>query len=165
MSERSLISSADSNMMCTTRSAKRKCMSLVVLVAGICGIFLAHFIYPRFIKNEATALLVFFGIAFPLTAVCLSVGKLDYRILVVILALIVMSMNACSLFTTSYIAARFNKYGKGATVAGILNASASLGIVLANTLFPGLADEVGWYGTVVVWVIMMAVALLFPTVE
>lgn len=139
-------------------------MNIVVLVAGVLGIFLAHFLYPRFIKNEATALLIFFGISLPLTAVCLSIGKLDYRVMVVVLAFIVMAMNACSLFTTSYIAARFNEYGKGATVAGILNASASLGIVLANTLFPGLADGVGWYGTVVVWVIMMAVALVFTIV-
>lgn len=136
-------------------------MNIVVLVAGVLGIFLAHFIYPRFIKNEAVALLLFFGISLPLTAVCLFVGKLDYRLMVVVLALIVMAMNACALFTTSYIAARFNKYGKGATVAGILNASASLGIVLANTLFPGLADLVGWYYTVLVWVIMMGVALAF----
>ena len=135
-------------------------MNIVVLVAGIIGIFIAHFIFPRFIKNEAIALLIFFGIAFPLTAICLLLGRLDYRIMIVVLAFIVMAMNSCALFTTSYIAARFNKYGKGATVAGILNASASLGIVLANTLFPGLADGVGWYGTVVVWVIMMAIALM-----
>ena len=90
----------------------------------------------------------------------LFLGKIDYRIMVAILSFIVMFMNSCTLFTTSYIAARFNKYGKGATIAGILNASASLGIVLANTLFPGLADSVGWRGTIVVWVVMMTVAMV-----
>ena len=80
--------------------------------------------------------------------------------MVAIFSFIVMFLHSCTHFSTSYIAARFNKYGKGATVAGILNASASLGIVLANTLFPGLADSVGWHGTVVVWVVMMSVAML-----
>ena len=135
-------------------------MNIIVLVSGVIGIFIAHFLYPRFIKNEATALLIFFCLALPCGFLTLFVGKIDYRIMIVVLALIVMLMNACTLFTTSYIAARFNRYGKGATVAGILNASASLGIVLANTLFPGLADSAGWGGTVIVWAIMMAVAVI-----
>ena len=139
-------------------------MNIVVLVAGVIGIFLAHYIYPRFIKNEATALAILFCISLPLAILTLFIGKLDYRAMVVVLALIVMLMNACALFTTSYIAARFNRYGKGATVAGILNASASLGIVLANTLFPGLAETVGWEGTVVVWAVMMSVATLLAII-
>ena len=136
-------------------------MNIVVLVAGVLGIFIAHFIYPRFIKNEAVALLLFFSLSLPFTFMTLLLGKLDYRIMICVLAFIVMFMNSCTLFTTSYIAARFNKYGKGATIAGILNASASLGIVLANTLFPGLADSVGWSGTVIVWAVMMSVAMVF----
>jgi len=135
-------------------------MNIVVLISGVLGIFIAHFIYPRFIKNESVALLFFFSFSLPFTFLTLFLGKIDYRIMVVILSFIVMFMNSCTLFTTSYIAARFNKYGKGATVAGILNASASLGIVLANTLFPGLADSVGWQGTVVVWVVMMCIAAI-----
>ncbi len=135
-------------------------MNIAVLVAGVLGIFIAHFVYPRFIKNEAVALVVFFGLSLPFTFLTLFIGKIDYRVMVAVLSIIVMFMNSCTLFTTSYIAARFNKYGKGATIAGILNASASLGIVLANTLFPGLADTVGWQGTVIVWVVMMSVAML-----
>jgi len=139
-------------------------MNIIVLVSGILGIFIAYFVYPRFIKNEAVALMFFFFLALPFTFLTLLIGKIDYRIMIVILAIIVMLMNSCTLFTTSYIAARFNKYGKGATVAGILNASASLGIVLANTLFPGLADSVGWKGTVWVWVIMMTVAAIMTVI-
>ena len=135
-------------------------MNIVVLVAGVVGIFLARALYPGVMKNEAVAIVSFFSIAFPITLLTLLVGRLDYRIMVVVLALIVMLMNSCTLFTTTYIATRFNKYGKGATVAGILNASASLGIVLANTLFPGLADNVGWNGTVIVWSTMMFVAVI-----
>ena len=135
-------------------------MNIAVLVAGVLGIFIAHFVYPRYIKNESVALVFFFALSLPFTFLTLFLGKIDYRVMVAVLSFIVMFMNSCTLFTTSYIAARFNKYGKGATIAGILNASASLGIVLANTLFPGLADSVGWYGTVVVWVVMMCVAMI-----
>ena len=135
-------------------------MNIAVLVAGVLGIFIAHFVYPRYIKNESVALVFFFALSLPFTFLTLFLGKIDYRVMVAVLSFLVMFMNSCTLFTTSYIAARFNKYGKGATIAGILNASASLGIVLANTLFPGLADSVGWYGTVVVWVVMMCVAMI-----
>ena len=135
-------------------------MNIAVLVSGVIGILIAHYSYPRFVKNEAAALVLFFALSLPFTFMTLFIGKIDYRIMVAFLAFIVMFMNSCTLFTTTYIATRFNKYGKGATVAGILNASASLGIVLANTLFPGLADLVGWHGTVIVWVVMMSVAMV-----
>lgn len=139
-------------------------MNIVVLIAGVLGIFLAHILYPKLIKNESVIVLIFFGAALPLMLVTLLLGKISYIIMIIVLALIVMLMGAISLFTTSYIATRFNRYGKGATVAGIMNAAASLGIVVAYTLFPGIADAVGWLGTVTVWACVIAVATFLSIV-
>ena len=50
-------------------------------------------------------------------------------------------------------------------VAGILNASASLGVVAANTLFTGLADTVGWYGTITVWLVIMVISLVIAAIN
>jgi MFS family permease len=95
----------------------------------------------------------------------LLIGRVHYVVIVILLSLVVMIMSAASLFTTSYISARFNKWGKGATVAGILNASASLGVVAANTLFTGLADTVGWYGTITVWLVIMVISLVIAAIN
>ena len=135
-------------------------LSVVVLIAGASGPVIAHIIYPKHIQNEAVALTIFFGIALPLVAFVLLVGKIHYIFIVILLALIVLFMSGGTIFTTSYIAARFNRWGKGATVAGILNCSASLGIVTANLVFTALADNVGWIGTIIVWLILMTIALI-----
>lgn len=135
-------------------------LNIIVLVMNATGTALAYIIYPRFIKNEATVLLILFAIALPPTCITLLVGKGSYWLIVMMLALIAMMMGAATLFTTSYIAARFNRLGCGATVAGLLNCLSSLGIVVAFTLFPALSDSrFGWQGVTVVWVILMALAL------
>ncbi len=134
-------------------------MSIIILVSGAIGPFISHFIYPGILRNEAIIVTLFFLISTPLTAAMLLLGQVHHIIIVILLALVVMLMSAASLFTTSYIAARFNPWGKGATVAGALNCTASLGVVAANTLFTGIADAFGWHGTIVVWVVIMVASL------
>lgn len=139
-------------------------LTIIVLICGALGPCIARIIYPRFIKNEAIAAALFFFAAAPLAALTLLVGKIHYVALVIVLALIVMLMSGCSIFTTSYAAAKFNKWGKGATVAGILNCTASFGVVGANLIFTAIAEGAGWFGTAVVWVIMMAVSILITLI-
>jgi len=140
-------------------------LNVVVLIAGASGPVLAHIIYPRYIRNEAVALTIFFGISLPLVALLLIfIGKVHYSVVVVLLALIVMLIGGGSLFTTSFVAARFNKWGKGATIAGILNCFSSLGVVVANVAFTAIADGVGWICTITVWFIMMSVALILSLI-
>ena len=135
-------------------------LTIIVLASGALGPCVAKLLYPRFIKNEAVAAALFFVAAAPLVALTLLVGRIHYIALVVILALIVMLMSGCSIFSTSYAAAKFNKWGKGATAAGVLNCTASFGVVGANLIFTGIAEGAGWIGTALVWVIMMAATTL-----
>ncbi len=134
-------------------------MNIAVLIAGIVGTFIAHVIYPKHIRNESVIVAAFFVLALPLSIAALGLGTINYWVMIVILSFIIMFMGGSTLFTTTYMAARFNKYGKGATVAGIMNCTSSLGIVLANVVFPAIAGAWGWNATVIMWVIMMAVAV------
>ncbi len=139
-------------------------LSIIILVSGALGPCISHIIYPKFMKNEAVIITIFFLISLPLTAAMLLIGKVSSIIIVVLLALVVTLMSAASLFTTSYIASRFNIYGKGATVAGILNCSASFGVVASNTLFTGLA-QISWQTTIIAWIIIMAVSLIISAIN
>lgn len=140
-------------------------LSIIILVSAAAGPLFSRLIYPRLVRNEAVIITAFFLVCIPLTAAMLLIGRVHYVVIVILLSLVVMIMSAASLFTTSYISARFNKWGKGATVAGILNASASLGVVAANTLFTGLADTVGWYGTITVWLVIMVISLVIAAIN
>ena len=141
-------------------------LNIIVLVSGVFGPFVAQIIYPRLIRNEMLACAVFFLAALPLTVVISFVGRINYWFIIIALALMVMFISAAGLFTTSLVAAKFNKWGKGATVAGILNCLAALGIVAANFIFTALAEGTGWSFTTGVWIIMVAVgtALCFVSV-
>ena len=136
-------------------------LNIIVLVSGMVGTILSKLIYPKYMQNELKILVIFFGISLPLTVlVYLLLGKVNYLIIVALIAFIVMLMGGGTVFTTTYIAARYTKYGKGATIAGILNCVASLGVVTANTGFPAIAEQTGtWSATIAVWVALMAIAL------
>ena len=134
-------------------------ISIIVLVAGVVGICCVYLVYPRLIKNESIGILILFASAFPFSIGMLWLGKISYWFIVTFLAFIVLFMGGCGLFTTSFIAARFNKYGKGSTVVGIINATASLGIVVAYTVFPAIAEKLSWNQTAILWIVLVCVAL------
>ena len=135
-------------------------MNIIILGSGLCGSFAAKLIYPRFIRNEAVVLLICFVVTLPLVCLTLLIGQIGYWFIVVLLALMVFFMNGASIFTSSYIAAKYAKWGKDATLAGIMNAAASLGIVIANMLFTAIADATGWAFTIIVWICIMVCTIL-----
>ena len=139
-------------------------LTIIILIMGTLGTTLAHMIYPRFVKNEFAASLLLFLIATPFGVLLLLTGKVHYWWIVLFLSFLVLMMNGASLFS-SYISARFNKWGKGATIAGALNMMTSLGIVASNFVFTRVVEGFGWNTTIWVWVVLLAFAnvLLFVT--
>lgn len=139
-------------------------LSIIVIVAGVAGTFIAGLIYPRYIKNEALAIFLLLLLAFPFMCLLLLVGRINYIAIISFLAITVFLLSLACMFTSSYIAGRFGKWNMGATVAGFVNGGAALGIVLANTLFTAIADRNGWLYTIRVWIFMMLGTILFSLV-
>jgi predicted MFS family arabinose efflux permease len=132
-------------------------MNIAILIVGVMGTVSAYVISRRF-KNEAVVIAVCFCIAIPFFAFSLLAGRVNYWLIVIALALVEMLLGVCTLYTTSFIASRFNTIGRGATVAGIINCVACLGIVVANLIFPAIADAIGWNSVLITWAILMLIA-------
>ncbi len=132
-------------------------LSIIILVMGALGPTLAHQIYPHFIKNEITATILLFVAGTPFCVLLLLTGKVHYWWIVVFLSFFVLLMNATGLFT-NYIAARFNKWGKSATLAGAFNMMSALGIVVSNFVFTRVVEGFGWTVTIWVWVALLVLA-------
>ena len=130
-------------------------LNIIVLVAGVIGPTVAHFIYPRFFKTETAAFTVIFFAAVPLMVVTLFVGQINYWVILVVMSLVELLMTAAGFFATTLIPARFNKWGKGGTIAGIMNALAALGIVAANSISTAVAESFGWVVMLVSWLVLM----------
>lgn len=140
-------------------------VNIVVIAAGFLGMLFASLLYSRVLKNEGFATLLFGVVTLPFVCLLLLVGKIHYLFIVVFLAIIDFLLSAMGMFAMSYIAARFNRFNMGATVVGFLNAGAALGMVMANLAFTAIADSLGWYITMISWiVVMLAVTLLSVTV-
>ena len=132
-------------------------LSIIILVMGALGPTLGHLIYPHFIKNEVTSTILLFAAGTPFGVLLLLTGKVDYWWIVIFLSFLVLMMNATALFT-NYIAARFNKWGKSATLAGAFNMMAALGIVVSNFVFTRIVDNFGWMATIWVWVVLLVLS-------
>lgn len=139
-------------------------LNIIVLVAGVVGPTVAHFIYPRFFKSETAAATVIFFAAVPLMAVTLFVGSISYWVILAMMTLIEMLMTAAGFFATTLIPARFNKWGKGGTVAGIMNALAALGIVAANSISTAIAEAFGWVVMLGSWVVLMVLCAVLSLI-
>ena len=132
-------------------------MNIAILIVGVMGTVSAYVISRHF-KNESVVIAICFCIAIPFFAFSLLAGKVNYWLIVISLAFSAMLMGACTLYTTSFIASRFNTIGRGATVAGIINCVACLGIVVANIVFPAIADAFGWNSVLITWIVLIVLA-------
>ncbi len=127
-------------------------LSIIVLICGTLGSTMARILFPRFIKDEATAILIFLSAALVPACGLLLLGEVNYLIIILLLALVALLLGATTLFTMTHIAARYSRWGKGATVAGAMNCIASVGVVGANVLSPVLADIFSWRIVGIFWI-------------
>ena len=132
-------------------------LNVILILAGPLGLFLSRL--PVFRRmSEPTVMALMFGACVPLLLTVTLVGDVP---LFVIIAALTALMTATGLMSVhfSYVSKAFEKYGYGATLAGLFNCMASLGIVLANFVFARLADSFGWGITTRVWLIIAIVSL------
>ena len=98
--------------------------------------------------------------AAPAAAITLMLGKISYWYILAAVAVIVFLSGATSFYVGTVIATKFNKWGKSATVAGILNCFAASGNVVANFALTLVADRFGWYMTLVVILLLICAAFV-----
>ena len=134
-------------------------LNVLVILAGLLGIILSHYIYPHFFKVQTTALLALMSLATLPTLVLLGIGRLHYAIIVAMLALISLLMCGASLLI-NYISSFFDWWNLGGRVAGLCNCVSALGIVISNYVFPKTSELIGWIGTVRIWVVLIILTAL-----
>ncbi len=139
-------------------------LNMILVVVGALNVFVARLVHPKPFKNEMLALLSLMIPLIPLLFAVMFIG--DYHVLIAmcLLSLAVALLSAGSMFTGSYLVRHFNKYGCGGTIAGIVNAAAAFGSVLANYVFSRTADVYGWSYTTKLWVIISFVVILLIVV-
>lgn len=136
-------------------------LATVLLTVNLSGVFLVVELYPKRCKSITTAINVFFLASVPLLALLFFIGRLPVGLVVVFLALVTTFMTAAGQMFNVILPTAYARYQKTGIVAGILNAFACFGSVIANVIYGFLAERFGWNVTILSWVVLAAVAVVF----
>ena len=102
-----------------------------------------------------------FGVSLPFTGMLLLVGKISVFAVVVLLTIVTTFMYSGHQLINVIIPSCFQKVNMSGSVASILNAVASFGVVISNFGYGYLADNFGWGTTILSWNIMAVIGAVF----
>lgn len=136
-------------------------LTTILIITNLFGVFITNFLYPKRVPNAVAALGVIFTASLLPTILLLFVGKIPVAFIVLFLIITTTLMYAGNQILTVIIPSFFSKYNRTGGVAGILNAIASFGAVIASFAFGCLAENYGWNTTITSWIILNAIAMLF----
>ena len=140
-------------------------MTLIPLVCGAAGPIFSHFLAQK-VEDEIKAAILISSVMLPVSLVTLFLGRINYWFIIVELAVVSFGAAAICLFTFTLDATKFNKWGKGATVSGLLNAFAAIGNVAASAFITWLVDFSGtWKLPLIVFVILIAISFAILLIE
>ena len=135
-------------------------LSVLIIFFGILGtVIIKTVLYPRFIKNEMSGHLAMMIITIPCIVSLRFVGNIPVPFAVASLCGIALFLTATHLLSSFY-NMYFTKWGKNGTAAGVLNAAASLGIMIESYWFLKVAEKSSWQTVGNIWIVMIVIAVV-----
>ncbi len=133
-------------------------LNTILVIASPVGILFAR---NRFFRkfSAPTIIASFLAITLPLLFIVTLIGSIPVFVMLCALAILMIILAATSIFFSS-VSMYFDRFGYVATLSGLLNCMASLGIVLANYVFAKIAELKGWEFTTTCWLVITASAFL-----
>jgi OPA family glycerol-3-phosphate transporter-like MFS transporter len=133
-------------------------LNIILILAGPVGLFFSRLsVFKK--MSEPYVMALMFGIAVPALLVITFVGQVHLAVIIAVLAILMVATGLMSVFF-SYVSKAFEKFGYGATIAGLFNCMAAVGIVLANYVFTKIADKFGWGVTTKLWLVIAIASLI-----
>ena len=139
-------------------------LTTALLLVNLSGIYIVNFVYPRFVKNEATCFALCFVFALPFTLLLLLTGKIPVLVAALLLTIVTTLMYSGHQLINVIIPSKFASMNLSGGVASILNAVASFGAVVASFGYGYLAEHYTWTVTILCWSIMAVIAAVFSFV-
>ena len=139
-------------------------LNLLVIGGGIAGTLIVKLVlYPKYVRSEAKGSLAILALTIPCTVLLSLIGTITIPQAVLSLCGVALLSNAASLLT-SYFNANFVKFGRSGAAAGISNACASLGIVLASYGILKVSEMFGWKAVTILLVVLVVVSTILMAV-
>ena len=135
-------------------------LNVAIIAVSIIGVIFVKFLYPKRIKNEVSGLACFTALSVPFLLTTIGIGKFNLLFLSVSLTAGLMFITGTNPFYASYAPSKFNRFGQGATMAGITNCMCAIGNFFASYVFAVVADNISWTASAILWSAMSVLALV-----
>ncbi len=149
-------------------SEEQSIVSTVILaVFSIVSFSAFSFINSKIFKDEvlsATAIFVMSAVVSAVLYISNTFFSASVPVSMLLMALIVAFMHGINIMLIGHVPKRFVKYGKVATFSGVLNSCTYIGASLSTYAFASIAENKGWNATILTWVIVSAVGIVFCAV-
>ena len=135
-------------------------LNMIILIFGILAVLVAGYLNTHFMKKEPRITIIAWIATAPGWVVLFWLGKTNVMLAVFALAWIY-GLLILEAATVQCWIARFQKYNCAGTVAGIMNAAASVGIVIQSYSFCAIADRSGWSYVIDLCILLSVLSLVF----
>lgn len=139
-------------------------ISLIPLFCNVLGPLCSSVVATKK-KDEIVVAAVIFALILPAGLTTLLLGKVSYWLIITAMAAVTLGASTVTFFIGALVNVKFNKWGKGATVAGFINCAAALGNVVASGFMSWIADNYSWHGTLYAVVAIIVLAIVITVIE
>ena len=130
---------------------------------GIIGMVVASYLHSHCVKKELVAYLGIILLAIPFSLALCWLGIINATVITAVMCAVVFFLAPAHMFSSQF-NAKFSRYGKNGTAAGIANCAMSLSIVAESYGFNLLAEKYGWIAVTIPCVVLLVVAATLTAV-
>lgn len=120
-------------------------------------------------KNESLGSSILFGaviiFAIPMALLITSSATVSRFICLILACAVCACMHGCNFLLISCLPGRFSKHGKAATTSGFCNAFTYVGAAISTYGMAVISDNLGWRATVISWIIIGALGMIFTAIS
>ena len=144
-------------------------LSIALTALLTLGKILSHVVYPFIAKLFKSMKSFSFGLYVICCVICVLL-LVSYRcnlagMMLTLLALLLLLNGCLGINYLITIPIKFTRFGRSATVSGVLDSMFYIGSALATWLFAAIADRGGWNATILSWVIISFASLVVILVQ
>lgn len=126
-------------------------VSTLIPFISIFGAMLANAIMRHFLRDEMKSSALLFSCSALTMVLAGTLGYMALPAMLIPLAVTILFMLGINTLQISLVPLHFAKYGKAATVTGVLNSTASISCGISSYLAGLLAKHSGWQITILIW--------------
>ena len=125
-------------------------LTLIVPVVNLAGVYLAKMVQVKWLHNEISTALIFFGLCGGAGLIWLS-GRGSLPVTLAMLLMTTTCMTGASTMLLSLLPLRYRTLGLTATLTGLLNAITYLGSAVSGAGFGALIEKGSWDAVLMMW--------------